>query len=294
MKKIIFTGLCTALVTPFSGGKPDLDALENNIRAQAAAGAAAILPCGTTGENSTLSKEERQAVIAASVKAAGGDMAVIAGVGGNDTARVCEAAVDAAYLGVDAIIALTPYYNKATQRGLVEHFTAIADASPAPVMLYNVPSRTGVNIEPETYAALSRHENIVAVKEANPDISAFLRARALCGDELNFYSGNDDTTVAMMACGAKGVVSVLSNVVPRAMAAVCKLCLEGDHASASVRYLRYVKLAQLLFKAPNPIPVKTAMKLMGLDSGDLRLPLCPPEDVLVEELRGELKLLDLM
>ncbi len=294
MKKTVFSGLCTALVTPFTEGKPDLEAMAGNIAAQGAAGAAAVLPCGTTGENSTLSHEERRAVISAAVQAAEGKMAVIAGVGGNNTAAVCEAAAEAGYLGVNAVLATAPYYNKATQRGLAEHFTAIADASPAPVILYNVPSRTGVNIEPETYAILSRHENIVGVKEANPDISAFMRSRAMCGDELVFYSGNDDTAVAMMACGAKGVVSVLSNLLPRAVAAICALCDEGQYSEAARRYLRYAPLAKLLFEAPNPIPVKTAMKLMGLDSGRLRLPLCPPEKELEKRLQEELMRLDLM
>ncbi len=294
MKKTVFCGLCTALITPLNADGPDLDALRDNVRAQAAGGAAAVVPCGTTGENSTLKAGERQAVIAAAVEAAAGRMAVIAGVGGNDTDAVCNAAVNAANLGADAVLALTPYYNKATQEGLRRHFSAIADASPVPVLLYNVPSRTGVNVEPETYAALSRHENIVGVKEANPDMSAFLRARALCGDELCFYSGNDDTTVPMMACGAKGVVSVVSNVQPRAMAGICRLCANGDFDAATGRYLRYVKLAELLFKAPNPIMVKTAMKLMELDSGMLRLPLCEPDAALEASLAAQLRALDIM
>ena len=192
------------------------------------------------------------------------------------------------------MLVTAPYFNHATQEGLYRHFSAIADASPAPVVIYDVPARTGVTIQPETYGMLSRHGNIAAVKDANPDMAAFQRARAAAGEELCFYGGSDDTAVPMLACGAKGLISVLSNLCPRAVSSICRLSLEGDFAEASRRYLRYTALARALFLAPNPIPVKAAMAMMGLDTGELRLPLTPLEAALKEELRRALSGVDLI
>lgn len=294
MKKPLFTGLCTALITPLRGGEPDLDALKANIELQLGGGASAILVCGTTGERATLSPKERKAVIQAAVEAAGGRMAVLAGAGGNDTAETAREANDISYLGVNAVLVTAPYFNHATQEGLYRHFSAIADASPAPVVIYDVPSRTGVTIQPETYGMLSRHGNIAAVKDANPDLAVFQRARAAVGEELCFYGGSDDTAVPMLACGAQGLISVLSNLCPRAVSSICRLALEGDFAEASRRYLRYTALSRALFRAPNPIPVKAAMAMMGLDTGELRLPLTPAEAALKEELRKALSGVDLI
>ncbi len=294
MKKLIFTGLATALITPMRGGKVDPEALKANMEQQAAGGAAAVLVCGSTGEGATLTQEERKELVCAAVEASGGRMAVIAGIGGGDTRLVKEAAQDVAYLGVNAVLAAAPSFNKTTQEGLYRHFCTIAEAAPAPVILYDVPSRTGLPIAPETFARLSRHGNIAAVKAASADLGAFQRARALCGDELTFYAGSDELAVPMLACGAKGLFSVASNLAPRAMAAICRLALEGDHPAASARYLRYSRLVELLFRAPNPIPVKAALAQMGLDTGELRLPLCRAEDALREELRCALGEVDLV
>ena len=278
MKTPIFTGSGTAIVTPMLDGAIDLDAFARLIEAQAAGGTAALIVCGTTGEGATLTPEEHEKLFRFAVKKSGGRMKIVAGVGSNDTAAALEMAKRAESAGADGLLLVTPYYNKTTQAGLVKHFTYIADRTELPIIVYNVPSRTGVGVTPETYAVLADHPRINAVKEANGDIGAFARTCALCGDRLHFYSGNDSDTVAMMALGAKGVISVASNIVPAAVGRLCALCLAGDYTAAAALNREYMDLFTALFREVNPIPVKTAMGMMDLCSPEMRLPLVPMGD----------------
>ena len=218
-----------------------------------------------------------------------GRMKIIAGIGSNDTAAALTGAKMAEDAGADGLLMVTPYYNKTTQAGLIEHFTYVADRSRLPLIVYNVPSRTGVGVAPETYAVLADHPNISAVKEAAGDIGAFARTKALCGEKLTFYSGNDSDTVAMMALGAKGVISVASNIVPAAVSRLTALCAAGDYAAAAALNERYMDLFAALFWEVNPIPVKTAMALMDLCSGEMRLPLVPMGDANRERLKAVLR-----
>ena len=275
MKEPLFTGAATALVTPFRDGIPDLDTFSRLMDLQQAAGIAAIVVCGTTGEAATLTAGEHAALYRRAVIRSAGRMKVIAGIGSNDTKKALDLALAAADAGADGVMMVTPYYNKTTQTGLVEHFTYVADRSALPVILYNVPSRTGVGIEPETYARLAGHPNINGAKEAGGNIAAFARTRAMCGDRLCFWSGNDSDTVAMMALGAKGVVSVASNVVPDVMVRLCRLCLDGDYPAAAELNARYAGLFHELFSEVNPIPVKSALEMVGRCRGELRRPLVP-------------------
>lgn len=263
------------MVTPLRNGKPDLDTFSRLIELQYAGGTAAIIVCGTTGEAATLSPAEHEALYRRAVIRSAGRMKVIAGIGSNDTKKALDMAMMAEQSGADGVLMVTPYYNKTTQGGLIEHFSYVADRSALPVILYNVPSRTGVGIAPETYAVLARHPNINGVKEASGELSRFARAKALCGEALNFWSGNDADTVAMMSLGAKGVISVASNLVPDAVARLCTLCLNGEFPAAAVLNERYADLFDMLFCEVNPIPVKTAMAMLGRCSGELRLPLVP-------------------
>ena len=275
MKAPLFTGASTAVVTPFREGAVDLETFSRLLELQYAGGIRVIVVCGTTGEAATLSREEKRALIRCAAERSAGRMKIIAGIGSNDTHGALEAAGDAAEDGADGVLMVTPYYNKTTQAGLVRHFSYVADRSELPVILYNVPSRTGVGIAPETYAILAEHPNINGVKEASGDIASFARAKALCGDGLTFWSGNDSDTVAMIALGAKGVISVASNLVPDVISRLCRLCGEGDFAAASELNADYVDLFTLLFREVNPIPVKTAMGLLGRCRAEMRLPLVP-------------------
>lgn len=273
MKSPLFTGSGTAIVTPLRDGRPDLDTFSRLIELQYAGGTSALIVCGTTGEAATLTREEHEALFRRAVIRANGRMKVIAGIGSNDTQKALDMAALAEQCGADGVLMVTPYYNKTTQAGLIEHFTYVADRSALPVIVYNVPSRTGVGIEPETYAVLARHPNLNGVKEASGNIAAFARAKALCGERLNFWSGNDSDTVAMMALGAKGVISVASNIVPDTVARLCELCASGNYTAAAVLNERYMDLFSALFREVNPIPVKTAMAMLGRCSGEMRLPL---------------------
>ena len=272
-KTPIFQGSCTAIVTPFTETGIDYERLRKNLDFQYENGTAAVVVCGTTGEAATLTPDEHSELVRATVQAVGGRMKVIAGVGSNNTLSALRHAENAKAAGADGILMVTPYYNKSSQKGLIEHFTYVADRVELPMILYNVPSRTGVGLTAESYAVLSQHPNVNGVKEASGDFALIYRTRALCGDALQLWSGNDDNTLPMMAMGAKGVVSVASNIVPGAVAKLCSLCLEGNFVEAMALFARYHALFAALFAETNPIPVKAAMRLMGLDSGRLRLPL---------------------
>ena len=273
LKTPLFKGSCTAIVTPFTENGIDYDRLAKNIDFQYENGTTAVVVCGTTGENPTHSEDEHNELVRFTVQASRGRMKVIAGVGSNNTKTALKYAQNARYAGADGILMVTPYYNKSTQKGLIEHFSYVADRVEIPMILYNVPSRTGISISAETYKVLSRHPNINGIKEASGDFSLIAKVRSQCGDDLFLWSGNDDNTVPMMALGALGVISVASNIVPAVTAKLCALCLEGDFTAATELYGKYAKLFSALFIETNPIPVKAAMKLMDMDSGLLRLPL---------------------
>lgn len=275
MKAPLFTGACTAIVTPFRGGGVDYDTFSRLVELQYAGGVSALAVCGTTGEAPTLSPSEQEKLYRTAADRSGGRMKIIAGVGSNDTKHAAYMARAAADAGADGVLMSTPYYNKSTQPGLVEHFSYVADRSPLPVILYNVPSRTGVGIAPETYAILADHPNINGVKEASGDLGAFARATSLCAGRLHFWSGNDSDTVAMMSLGAEGVISVASNLVPDVVSRLCRLCADGDFPEAAALQRRYMELFHILFREVNPIPVKTAMGILGRCSPELRLPLVP-------------------
>ena len=273
MKTPLFEGSCTAIVTPYSPQGIDYDRLRKNLAFQYENGTAAIVVCGTTGEAATQSGDEHNELVRFTVLETAGRMKVIAGVGSNDTGTALKNAQQAKAAGADGILMVTPYYNKTSQKGLIEHFLYVADRVDIPMILYNVPSRTGIGIAAETYRELARHPNINGVKEASGDFALIYKTRSLCGDDLVLWSGNDDNTVPMMAMGAKGVISVASNIVPGVVAKLCALCLEGNYEEAMAIFARYNALFSALFLETNPIPVKAAMKLMDLDSGVLRLPL---------------------
>lgn len=273
VKTPVFKGACTAIVTPFGAEGIDYQQLSRNIDSQYENGVSALVVSGTTGENATLSRLEYEELVRFCVRENKGRMKLIVGIGSNNTHTALENAENARFSGADAVLMVTPYYNKSTQKGLVDHFTYVADRVDIPMILYNVPSRTGIGIAADTFKILSQHPNIVGVKEASGDISLAGEIMSRCGDELYVWSGNDDCTVAMMALGALGVISVASNIIPGAMAKLCGLCLAGDYASAAELGRKYAPLFSALFTETNPIPVKTAMKYLGTDSGILRLPL---------------------
>ena len=269
----IFVGSCTAIVTPYTETGVDYDKYAELLEMQYAGGTAAILVCGTTGENPTHTAEEHNRLTELTVEKCRGRMKVIVGVGANNTEHALEQAKHAEAVGADGILMVTPYYNKTTQAGLVQHFSYVADRVSVPMILYNVPGRTGIGIKPATYKELSKHPNINGVKEASGNIAEFALTRSMCGDDLVFWSGNDSDTVPMMALGARGVISVASNCIPADVAKLCELCLKGDFAAAAGEYFRLADFFDKLFIETNPIPVKTAMNLMGLNVGKLRLPL---------------------
>ena len=273
MKTPVFKGSCTAIVTPFDEHGIDYDRLKKNLDFQYENGTAAVVVCGTTGENATLCGDEHQELVRVTLRENAGRMKVIVGVGSNNTITALKKAEGAKAAGADAILMVTPYYNKSTQKGLIEHFTYVADRVEIPMILYNVPSRTGIGLTAETCRTLAQHPNIVGIKEASGDIALGAKIRSLCGDELFIWSGNDDCTVPLMALGALGVISVASNIVPGTVAKLCSLCLDGSFEEASTLYAKYAALISALFIETNPIPVKAAMQLMGMDSGLLRLPL---------------------
>ena len=273
VKTPLFKGSCTALVTPLNENGIDYERLRKNIDLQYENGTAAIVICGTTGENAVQNQAEHDELVRVAVNHTAGRMKVIAGIGSNDTQHALHNAQNAKAVGADGVLMVTPYYNKSTQKGLVEHFTYVADRVEIPLILYNVPSRTGIGIGAETYKTLSTHPNINGVKEASGDFSLIGKTVALCGNDLFLWSGNDDNTVPMMAMGALGVISVASNLVPGVLSKLCALCLDGDYAAAAALYGKYAALFSTLFIETNPIPVKTAMRLCGLDSGLMRLPL---------------------
>ena len=285
----IFRGAATALVTPLTAEGVDFDALGRLIDWQIAEGIDALVIAGTTGEGSTLTDDEHRAVLRYSVERAAGRVPIIAGTGSNDTDYAISLSRYACEVGCDALLVVTPYYNKATQKGLVTMFGAIADACSKPVILYNVPSRTGVNIEPATYAALADHPNIVAVKEANGNIGKIVQLAALAGDKLDIYSGNDDQIVPIMSVGGQGVISVLSNVMPKETSRLCHRFLEGDVRGAAKMQLDYLPLIDALFSEVNPIPVKAAMAAMGWCENYVRLPLTTMEPAHWSALEGLMK-----
>ena len=277
-KKPIFTGAATALVTPLTENGVDYAAFEKLINWQIDAGIDALVICGTTGEASTLTDEEHREVLKFAAEVVKGRVPIIAGTGSNDTAYAIDMTKYACDLGYDAMLVVTPYYNKTTQKGLIAMFKAIADASTKPLILYNVPSRTGVNIEPSTYAALADHPMICAIKEAGGNISKIVETAALVGDKLDIYSGNDDQIVPILACGGKGVISVLSNVIPKETSDICKTFFAGNVKEAMDMQIKYLGLTNALFCEVNPIPVKAAMAALGFCENYLRLPLIPMED----------------
>jgi 4-hydroxy-tetrahydrodipicolinate synthase len=266
-KNPVFLGAATALVTPLTADGVDYPALEKLINWQIDEGIDALVICGTTGEASTLTDEEHMAVLKFAIEVAGGRVPMIAGTGSNDTAHAIEMTKFACSIGYDAMLVVTPYYNKTTQRGLIAMFTAIADASTKPIILYNVPGRTGVNIEPATYAALAKHPNIAAIKEAGGNISKIVETATLVGDQLDIYSGNDDQIVPILACGGKGVISVLSNVVPKETSQMCHTFFNGDVKGAMEMQKKYLGLTNALFCEVNPIPVKAAMAAIAALAG---------------------------
>ena len=276
-KKPIFRGAASAIITPMNAQGVDYPAFEKLLRWQVESGIDALVICGTTGESSTLSDAEHRQVLKFALEVVDGKVPMIAGTGSNDVAYAIDLTKYACEIGYDAMLVVTPYYNKTTQKGLVTMFTAIADASTKPIILYNVPSRTGVNIEPATCATLAKHPNIQAIKEASGNISKIVEIAALCGDDLDIYSGNDDQIVPIMACGGLGVISVLSNVVPAETSAMCHKVLDGDVPGAMELQKKYLKLTNALFSEVNPIPVKAAMAAMGFCENYLRLPLVPME-----------------
>ncbi len=276
MNKHIFTGSGVALITPMHpDGSVNYEELGRLLEFQIENGTDAIIACGTTGEAATLTVKEHCDVLSYVCEKVAGRIPVIAGTGSNDTNTAIELSKSAEASGADALLSVTPYYNKTSQTGLIRHFTTIADNIDLPMILYNVPSRTGCNIKPKTYAELCKHENIVATKEANGDISSVSQTRSLCGDRLDIYSGNDDQTVPFMSLGAQGVISVFANFCPQEMHRICELCLNNDFAEASKMNFHYVELMDIMFSDVNPIPVKTAMNLIGFNAGDCRLPLVP-------------------
>ncbi len=284
MRKPIFTGAATAIVTPLNENGVDYNQFERLIEWQIASGIDAIVVVGTTGEGSTLTDEEHKQVMKFCVEKVNKRVPVIAGTGSNDIAYAISLTKYACEIGADAMLLVTPYYNKATQKGLIASFTAIADASTKPCILYNVPSRTGCNLLPETVKVLAKHPNIVAVKEASGNISQIAKLAQLCGDEIDIYSGNDDQIVPVMSLGGKGVISVLSNIMPTETSQMCKLYLEGKVKEACDLQLKLLPLIDALFCEVNPIPVKAAVSKMGFCDNYVRLPLTTMESGNAEKL----------
>ena len=288
-RKPIFTGAASALITPMNENGVDYESFGSLIDWQIEEGIDALVIAGTSGEGSTLTDEEHREVLRFSVERIAGRVPVIAGTGSNDTDYAIDLTKYACEIGCDAMLVVTPYYNKATQKGLIKMFYAIADASTKPIILYNVPSRTGVNIEPATYAELAKHPMIQAIKEASGNIDKIVETMALCGDKLDLYSGNDDQIVPLMSVGGKGVISVLSNVLPKETSLMCKKFFDGDIKGSAQMQFDFFPLIKALFCEVNPIPAKAAMAAMGYCEDYVRLPLTVMEDehkaVLLNEMR---------
>lgn len=289
MKKTVFTGAGVAIVTPFTeDNKVNFDELGRIIDNQIENGTDAIIICGTTGEGSTLTHEEHAETIDFAVKHTAKRIPVIAGTGSNDTAYAVKLSNEAERSGVDGLLMVTPYYNKTSQDGLIKQYEYINDRVSTPIILYNVPSRTGMTIKPETYLELSKMSNIVATKEASGDISAVAKIAALCGENLDIYSGNDDQITAIMSLGGKGVISVLSNVAPKVAHDIAALYLKGECEASRKLQLEYLDLCNDLFVDVNPIPVKEAMNMIGWNVGEVRMPLAPMNAAAREKLRATL------
>jgi len=293
MKKTVFEGIATALITPINENGVDYEKLGKVIDWQIDQGIDALVICGTTGEGSTLSDREHRAVLEYSVERAGHKVPIIAGTGSNDTAYAVDLTRFACSIGADAMLCVTPYYNKATQNGLVKMYNMIADASDKPIILYNVPSRTGVGIEPATYVKLAEHPNIAGIKEANGNISKIVETFALVGDKLDIYSGNDDQIVPFLSMGGKGCISVLSNVIPRETREICTRFFAGDVKGAAELQCKYLPLINSLFCEVNPIPVKAAMAAMGFCENYVRLPLTTMEQAHYDVMIGHMRALGL-
>lgn len=284
MKTPIFTGACVAIVTPYTENGINFDKLGELIERQITGGTDAICICGTTGEASTQTIEEHKAAIEYCVKKVDHRVKVIAGTGSNCTQTALDLSLYAESCGADGLLIVTPYYNKATQTGLIKHYTYIADRVHTPIIMYNVPSRTGTKFTAETYYELSKHPMINGIKEASGDFSLAIHTLQLCGDNINIWSGNDDQVVPLMSLGAKGVISVASNVKPELMAEMSHLCLEGKFAEAAQLQVSTIGLMDALFVEVNPIPVKVALNMLGLEVGPLRMPLCDMSDAHKEVL----------
>jgi len=285
----LFVGSCVAMVTPFTEDGVNYEALDKAIEFQISQGTDALLACGTTGEPSTMTQQEKRDVIRFTVEQAKGRLPVIAGVGGNNTAEVVRASKEAEELGVDALLAVNPYYNKTNARGLIEHYRAISDAVSIPIIVYNVPSRTNYNITPEALLELSKLKNIKAIKEASGNIAQVLEMYRLCGDVLDIYSGNDDMVVPLLAAGGKVVISVVANVAPADTHRMVESFMEGNLQESLELQLKLMPLVKALFCEVNPIPVKTAMNLMGFNMGPLRLPLTDMAENNLEFLKQQMK-----
>lgn len=295
MRTPVFTGTCPALVTPFDAqGAIHYDAFARQIDYQIDHGVDAVCVCGTTGESATMSIREHIAAVEFCVKHVNHRVKVIAGTGSNDTSAAVYLTQHAQDSGADAALLVTPYYNKASQTGLIKHYEYIADRVELPMILYNVPSRTGVSFTAETYSILAKNPKINGVKEASGNFSLLAHARALCGDDFYIWSGNDDQVVPMMALGAKGVISVASNIVPEVMVEMTHLCLENNIEAASKVQIKYMDLIDALFLEVNPIPIKHAMNLLGMEAGSLRLPLCDMSDANGEKLRASMQRMGLL
>ena len=295
MKEPIFRGASVAIVTPFlPDGKVNYPKLDELLDFQIASGIAAITICGTTGESSTLSTEEHLDVVVHTIDYVAGRTKVIAGTGSNDTEHGLHMSKVAADAGADALLSVTPYYNKTTQKGLLQHYTYIADRVSKPLILYNVPSRTGLNITVDTYRKLAEHPNINGVKEASGNLAQVVKILAACGDNFNVWSGNDDEIAPMVGAGALGVISVLANICPKETVALTNACLDGDYATGRALQYKYTDLIEALFCETNPIPVKTAMNLLGYEVGGMRMPLCEMEPKNQARLEASLRAVGLL
>lgn len=287
MKQPIFTGAGVAIITPFTKeGKVNYPALKTILEYQIAHGTDAIVICGTTGESATLSHEEHTEAIRFTVETVAHRIPVIAGTGSNDTAYALHLSNEAEKIGVDGLLMVTPYYNKASQAGLIKHYTYLADRVSTPIIIYNVPSRTGCDVKPETYAELSKHKMIYAAKEASGNISSIAKTISLCEKDFTIYSGNDDQITAIMSLGGKGVISVLSNVAPQVAHDIAAAALAGDFEQSRKLQIEYLELCNALFMDVNPIPVKQAMNIMGFDAGPLRMPLCEMNEANTAKLKS--------
>ena len=287
MKQPIFTGAGVAIITPFTKeGKVNYPALKTILEYQIAHGTDAIVICGTTGESATLSHEEHTEAIRFTMETVAHRIPVIAGTGSNDTAYALHLSNEAEKIGVDGLLMVTPYYNKASQAGLIKHYTYLADRVSTPIIIYNVPSRTGCDVKPETYAELSKHKMIYAAKEASGNISSIAKTISLCEKDFTIYSGNDDQITAIMSLGGKGVISVLSNVAPQVAHDIAASALAGDFEQSRKLQIEYLELCNALFMDVNPIPVKQAMNMMGFDAGPLRMPLCEMNEANTAKLKS--------